>query len=55
VTTAAIDGVIGEAPRTACIEAVLSSSFGFGGQNANVVRVAVVTTAVVVALGRPSC
>lgn len=29
--------VIGEAPRTARVEALLSSSFGFGGQNASVV------------------
>jgi 3-oxoacyl-[acyl-carrier-protein] synthase II len=35
--------VIGEAPRPARVEAVLSSSFGFGGQNASVV------------LGRPAC
>jgi 3-oxoacyl-[acyl-carrier-protein] synthase II len=35
--------VIGEAPRSARVDAVLSSSFGFGGQNASVV------------LGRPGC
>jgi len=35
--------VIGEAPRTARVDAVLSSSFGFGGQNASIV------------LGRPAC
>jgi 3-oxoacyl-[acyl-carrier-protein] synthase II len=35
--------VIGEAPRAARVDAVLSSSFGFGGQNASIV------------LGRPAC
>jgi 3-oxoacyl-[acyl-carrier-protein] synthase II len=35
--------VIGEAPRATRVDAVLSSSFGFGGQNASVV------------LGRPGC
>ena len=29
--------VIGEAPRAARVDAVLSNSFGFGGQNASIV------------------